>query len=201
MNNKTVLSIAVLLAFATGFVSSQMLIWIEGSNNIICGNNTEIMVINDEDYYPAVIEKIEGAHSSIDIVMYEMKWYGEPEKETHEVSKLALSLVKAHKRGVRVRIILEDGKTYGYVSRSIENYTKNWSMYFRSKGIEVRLDGGEQSTHDKLLIIDGKTVILGSTNWSMSALKYNHEANVMIESKEVAEEYEEYFEELWSQSS
>jgi len=32
-------------------------------------------------------------------------------------------------------------------------------------------------------------------------LKYNHEANVMIESKEVAEEYEEYFEELWSQSS
>lgn len=147
------------------------------------------------------MKKIEGAHSSIDIVMYEMKWYGEPENDTHEVSKLALSLVKAHERGVKVRIILEDGKTYGYVSRSIENYTKNWSMYFRSRGIDVRLDGSEQTTHDKLIIIDGKIVILGSTNWSTSALKYNHEANVMIESKEVAEEYEEYFEELWSQSS
>lgn len=48
MNNKTMLTIAVLLAFAAGFASSQIL---------ISPNTINIVVINDRDYYPVVIEK------------------------------------------------------------------------------------------------------------------------------------------------
>ena len=201
MNNKTVLIVAVILAFATGFVSSQMLVLKERPEvNVIYANGTKIMALNDGNYYPVVIKEIENANSTIHIVMYEMKWYGEPENDSHEVSRLGIALVKAHKRGVDVKIILEDGKTHGYENRGIgENNTK-WKEYFESRGIEVRWDGSGQTTHDKLIIIDGKIVVVGSTNWSTSALKYNHEANVLLDGKEVAEEYDAYFETLWSQA-
>ncbi len=198
MNNKTVLVIAVILAFATGAISTQMIYSsIQETPKIIYANGTKIMMLNDESYYPEVIKRLNEANKSIHMVMYEIKWYGEPGNDTHWVSTLALSLVHARERGVDVKIILEDGHGYDYTSENIVEYAQNWSKYFQRHGIEVRLDSPTKTTHDKLIIIDGVTVILGSTNWSTAALKYNHEANVLIQGRTVAQEYEEYFESLW----
>ncbi len=202
MNNRLVLIIAVILAFATGFISSQMLVVKEvPSPNIIYANGTKIMVVNDGDYYPLILKELNKANSSIHMIMYEMVWYGNPENDTHDVSRLGLALVKARERGLEVKLILEDGKSHGYTNSPLRGWNENWSRYLRSKGIEVRFDGSSQTTHDKLVIIDHRIVIVGSTNWSDSALNYNHEANVLIQGREVAEEYEEYFETLWQQSS
>jgi phosphatidylserine/phosphatidylglycerophosphate/cardiolipin synthase-like enzyme len=49
-----------------------------------------------------------------------------------------------------------------------------------------------------VIIVDEKYLLIGSHNWSESALKYNHEVTVKISSKELAKEAKEYFEMIWS---
>jgi phosphatidylserine/phosphatidylglycerophosphate/cardiolipin synthase-like enzyme len=46
--------------------------------------------------------------------------------------------------------------------------------------------------HCKLIIIDGKTVIVGSTNWSYYAIDKNREASVVIRDERIARIFEEY---------
>ncbi len=205
MNSRAIITIAIVLSFAAGFMSAEVISLRSGSGvNVteIVSNGTKIMIINDRDYYPVAIKMIDNAQKSIHMVMFEIVWYGNPNDDQHDVSKLGKALVDAHKRGVDVKVILENGYGWGGFEYSkIPGYAKNWSQYFNSNGVEVRLDWSNETTHDKLIIIDGEIVIVGSTNWSTSALDYNHEANILIENEKVAEEYEEYFEHLWSMYS
>ena len=205
MNNRAIVVIAIILAFIAGFMSAEIVVVRGGLSGehytVIESNNTRIIPLNDRQYYPLVIEKINNANRSIHMVMYEMKWYGNPEGDSHGVSKLGVALVEAKKRGVDVKIILDDGRGYGFENSDLVKWAQNWKDYFESYGVEVRFDWSNETTHDKLIIIDGETVIVGSTNWSTSALDYNHEANALIESKEVAEQYENYFNSLWNMYS
>ena len=54
--------------------------------------------------------------------------------------------------------------------------------------MEVVYDPVTVTTHTKLLIIDGEISVVGSTNWTYSALEKNHEVSVLIRSPEVARE-------------
>jgi len=60
-------------------------------------------------------------------------------------------------------------------------------------GVLVYNDPLNITTHSKLIIIDNYITVIGSTNWSYSALMKNNESSVIISSSEVAEHYEEYF--------
>ncbi len=40
--------------------------------------------------------------------------------------------------------------------------------------------------HDKLIIVDGRFCVVGSTNWSVAALKSNYESTVLIDSPDLA---------------
>jgi phosphatidylserine/phosphatidylglycerophosphate/cardiolipin synthase-like enzyme len=52
--------------------------------------------------------------------------------------------------------------------------------------------------HHKYAVIDGKTLITGSFNWTISAEKRNDENLVVIKgTREVIEAYERNFEKLW----
>lgn len=201
MNNRALFALTVILAFTAGFMSAEMMNVRTGTTGItiteINSNNTKIIPLNDRDYYPVAIQKIESAQKSIHMVMYEILWYGDPDTDNHEVSLLGRALADAAKRGVDVRVIMDDGRGYGFVNDALVEAAQNWKDYFTSKGVQVEFDWSNETTHDKLIIIDGSIVIVGSTNWSTSALEYNHEANALIESKEVASVYESYFEDLW----
>ncbi len=201
MNNRALFALTVILAFTAGFMSAEMMNARTGTSGIsiteITSNNTKIIPLNDRDYYPVAIQKIESAQKSIHMVMYEILWYGDPDTDNHEVSLLGRALADAAKRGVDVRVIMDDGRGYGFVNDALVEAAQNWKDYFTSKGVQVEFDWSNETTHDKLIIIDGSIVIVGSTNWSTSALEYNHEANALIESKEVASVYESYFEDLW----
>ena len=98
-------------------------------------------------------------------------------------------LIEAANRGVDVRIVADEFQT-----------EKAVIDYLRSKGIDIKFDNPKRTTHSKLIIIDRKVVIVGSTNWSYYAVEQNHESNVIIVSDKIAEEFEEYFEEVWGES-
>ena len=53
----------------------------------------------------------------------------------------------------------------------------------------VQIDDKHQIAHNKIMIIDGETVITGSFNFTKSAEEHNAENLLVIRSKELAAKY------------
>jgi phosphatidylserine/phosphatidylglycerophosphate/cardiolipin synthase-like enzyme len=51
--------------------------------------------------------------------------------------------------------------------------------------------------HNKLIVVDGKRVLVGSQNWSDSAVLKNREASLLIEFPTLAKYFAEIFEADW----
>jgi phosphatidylserine/phosphatidylglycerophosphate/cardiolipin synthase-like enzyme len=98
-------------------------------------------------------------------------------------------LIKAKKRGVRVEVILEAKEREDRTTRRNRRSGKILS----ESGINVMYDSLSTTTHAKLMIVDGQFILLGSMNWTYYALTDNHEASVLIQSREVAKEVTMYF--------
>ena len=103
------------------------------------------------------------------------------------VNVLLEDLAQAHEKGVDVKIIVDEWP---------EDVDKGVS-YLMAKGVPIKYDGEEQSTHTKLVIVDSRVVVVGSTNWRYYSIDKNHEADVIIFSTEVAEDFETYFDAIW----
>ena len=106
-------------------------------------------------------------------------------------------LIEASKRGVDVKVMLEGGEEFlGENFTEAQTKTKE---YLEEGGVKVKFDGEGVTTHAKLIVIDERVVILGSTNWNYYSLDRNNEASVLIKSNEAGIYYEDYFEKLWNQ--
>ena len=67
----------------------------------------------------------------------------------------------------------------------------------KAKGARVKYDDLPNLVHHKVMIIDGKTVITGSYNFSQNAEKENDENTLIIHSPRVAGKYSKEFWILW----
>ncbi|MFH1306782.1 MAG: phospholipase D-like domain-containing protein [Candidatus Micrarchaeota archaeon] len=123
-----------------------------------------------------IIEMIRGAEDSIDIEMYVF---------TNE--EIARELVDAADRGVRVRVILES-RVNAYNLEEISNALRDGGVQLRWASFDFKL------THSKMMIVDEKRVLVGSINFSKSAVGKNREVGVVMEG-EIVEEYASVFEE------
>lgn len=101
---------------------------------------------------------------------------------------LAESLIRLHKKGVRVCGVMErDGSS-----------TKE-SEYIKMKveGISVKLDNNRYKMHHKVMIIDESIVVTGSYNFSRGANVKNDENVLIIEDAEIAGMYMKEFNRLY----
>ena len=63
----------------------------------------------------------------------------------------------------------------------------------RKWGAQIHIDTKHAIMHDKVIIIDGQSVITGSYNFSQNAERRNSENMLVIRSKELAEKYQAHF--------
>ena len=105
---------------------------------------------------------------------------------------LADALIRAHRRGVEVRVVIE-----------MEQANVRGSEYerLRSAGVAVRLDGNSDLMHHKFMVVDGRVVVTGSYNWSAAAEDRNDENVVVIYGEEIAALYSREFERVWARAS
>ncbi|RLI12739.1 phospholipase [Candidatus Bathyarchaeota archaeon] len=148
-----------------------------------------VQVINDRDYYPVAKELVEVANESIYVVMFYFKY--DPRDPEDPVNELIWAMGNATLRGVELHVILEDS-----IHDNVPAYN-----YFARIGANVTFDKNGVRTHCKLIVIDRLFVLVGSHNWTESALWWNHEASVLIRSREVAEAFIRYFNEIWAEAS
>jgi phosphatidylserine/phosphatidylglycerophosphate/cardiolipin synthase-like enzyme len=117
----------------------------------------------------AIIAKIDNARSEILIQAY-----------SFTSAPIAKALVQAHKRGVKVEAILDK-------SQRTEKYTS--ATFLANSGIPTFIDARHAIAHNKVMIIDGETVITGSFNFTKAAEEKNAENLLIIKSRELASIY------------
>jgi len=144
-------------------------------------------VVTDGQYFPVAKKLIQEAKTSIQVMMFEMGYY---EQHADTPSNLLIKeLINAKKKGVKVEVILDvrEGD-----DRTTKRNRQTGKILSEGK-VEVIYDPLSKTTHTKYMVVDGSLVLLGSTNWTYYALSNNHEASVLIRSKEVAKELIDYF--------
>jgi cardiolipin hydrolase len=120
---------------------------------------------------------IDRCQTRIDVAVYSI---------THD--GLANALIRAHKRGVQVRVLTD----------KVQASTKHADDdRMRMAGIEVRLDNQPGLMHHKFATGDSSAVITGSFNWSANADERNAENFVIVRLKYVVEEFQDEFERAW----
>ena len=90
------------------------------------------------------------------------------------------SSLEAHKRGVKVEAILDK-------SQRREKYTS--ATLLANSRIPTFIDDAHAIAHNKIIIIDGQTVITGSFNFTKAAEEKNAENVLIINSPELAKLY------------
>lgn len=135
--------------------------------------------ISDRAYEPAVIKLLDNAKESIVMSMYIVK----SNENGGPVRMLVRDLEEALDRGVKVEIYINTRPGHGMPSSG------EIDILFKSltdKGAKIYKVTPYYLLHDKLIIVDGRFCVVGSTNWSVAALKSNYESTVLIDSPELA---------------
>jgi len=144
-------------------------------------------------YGTVLLELIRDAKQSVHVSMYRMSYYTQYSDSLS--NQLIHALISAAGRGLSVKVLLDD---CAYYEDSAEANLLT-ALYLHNRGIEVRLDAATETTHTKLVVIDERTVLLGSTNWNYYALEQNVEVNVaLVGLPELGAQFEAFFQQLWA---
>ena len=197
MDRHTAFSIFLLvLVFSAGFSLAYFFKGNEWKCPVCSFNSADAItpIVNDQ-FYEIAFQNIQNAGAEIDIVMYEMKFYD----TNNSVHRLEDLLISKAMQGVKVKALLDQSEWQGKIT-ALSKENQKTADYLKSGGVEVKFDSKKTTTHDKLIIIDSETSIIGSHNWGYSAFESNNEASVLIKDAKIAEYYKNYFDGLWANS-
>lgn len=137
-------------------------------------------LIIGKEFPEKVIPLIEQAKNSIFIIVYDWRWY--PDQIGSGIQKFNHAIIFSSRKGKKVRVITN----YRYVDEVLDQLN-----------IKVKKINSKRTLHTKLMIIDGKTAILGSHNYTMNAFTINHEVSVILQDEQIVNRLNLYFENLW----
>jgi phosphatidylserine/phosphatidylglycerophosphate/cardiolipin synthase-like enzyme len=87
---------------------------------------------------------------------------------------IAKALVDAHGRGVQITVILDK-------SNKTDHYSS--ADFVQHAGIATYIDAQHAIAHNKIMLIDGRTIITGSFNFTKAAEKNNAENMLVIKGR------------------
>ena len=129
-----------------------------------------------KDFPKKIIPLLDSAKQSINIVVYDWRWY--PNDPGCAVQIFNQSLVRASRRGVKIKAIVNND---GIVE------------ILKSLEINARRVVLKNIIHAKLMIIDDNIVILGSHNYSQNAFTLNQEISVILSVPEKDHDFSRFF--------
>jgi phosphatidylserine/phosphatidylglycerophosphate/cardiolipin synthase-like enzyme len=93
---------------------------------------------------------------------------------------IAKALVDAHRRGVKIQVILDK-------SQRTEKYSS--ADFVAHAGIPTYIDAKHAIAHNKIMVIDGYEVLTGSFNFTRAAEEHNAENLLVIQDAPLAAKY------------
>ena len=154
------------------------------------GYKGKVVMLADHKYFDALISGIRKAEKDITGCFFLFK---ASEVKSNLPMTIVNELIAARKRGVNISIELEQGASG---KGAVYEQNRKAATLMTDAGIKVRFDAPKTITHVKAMVIDRRYVYIGSHNLTQSALKYNNELSVMIDSPELAAEVTSYLDKL-----
>jgi phosphatidylserine/phosphatidylglycerophosphate/cardiolipin synthase-like enzyme len=111
----------------------------------------------------AVVAVINSARSTLDVEAYLLS-----------TKDIIAPIAKAQQRGVKVRVVMD-------ANNAGDQYSG--ATYLSNAGVPVFLDSEHKEAHNKVMLIDGKTIVTGSFNFTRAADEQNAENLLVIDGK------------------
>lgn len=125
-----------------------------------------------------IVKLIDNAQERIDAAVYAIN-----------NKDIVNAIKKAHKRGVKIRILTDRLQAANKSSKVKELY---------GFGVNIRVHSKHKIEHNKFAIFDGKKAVSGSYNWTQPASTKNSENCIFfIKNKEIVKDYQTRFDYLW----
>ena len=130
----------------------------------------------------SIIQRIDTAEKSIDAAVYAIN--------NKDIVK---ALKKAHKRGVKIRILTDKLQACNKNSKVRELY---------DYGVKIRVNSKHKIEHNKFAVFDFESVVTGSYNWTEPASNKNSENCLFFNrNRKTVREYHDRFNYLWQMNS
>lgn len=130
----------------------------------------EVCFTPGQDCTSEIVTAINGAKSSILVQAY-----------SFTSAPIAAALVNAKRRGVDVKAILDKSQ--------VKNNRYSSAKFLANQGIPTWVDNKVAIAHNKVMIIDGQTVVTGSFNFTKAAQNKNAENVIIIKDPKLASVY------------
>ncbi len=175
-------------------LTSLLLLWpfsLYAWDRAIASEEKQAWILRDEEYYQKLLDLLSSAQEEILVSIFLFKTHGYPNSYPDTILR---ELIAAVNRGVSVAVVMEtDMETQSLTSDS----NKDTAIRLRKGGVRVFFDSPQTKTHTKLIVVDRRYILTGSHNLTSSALKYNREMSILIESPILANKAREYIMSLY----
>lgn len=122
-----------------------------------------------------LVASIDAARLTVDLAVYSLN-----------LRSIRDALIRAHERGVQVRIVMESDNMDGSAPQALIE-----------AGIPVLGDRREGLMHDKFIVIDRSELWMGSMNFTYSGTYEDNNQLILFRSVKMAENYAKEFEEMF----
>lgn len=141
--------------------------------------NAKTEIVIGKEYPAKVIPLINSAKKSIEILMFDWRWY--KDDFANPMQQLNHALVTAVRRGVKIDCMTNYNELVGLLNEL---------------GINARLWPKSSLLHSKLLVIDRQIVVMGSHNFTSNAFTSNLETSTIMHDETLACSYSDFFKDL-----
>jgi phosphatidylserine/phosphatidylglycerophosphate/cardiolipin synthase-like enzyme len=145
----------------------------------------------DERFLPQAVMLTAAATNEILISSYKLEHTMRQRGDALRV--LFEALVAAKRKGVKVKVLLN----WNDLRRSVAKTNLYAMKWLKSHDIESRYLKDNRCCHAKIIIVDRKSVILGSHNLSCKSVMENHETSVLLDDAEIVQQAHELFLRVW----
>lgn len=156
--------------------------WVRNANSALIMTSrdlSEVFFSPGESCRATIIEQISSAVRQLKICVF-----------TISDDRITNAIVTAHKKGVDVKILTDNDKSLDLGSDI---------NLLATEGIPIKMDNTSNHMHHKFMVIDERTVLTGSYNWTQSAARFNHENLILTNDGGVVKSFLNEFDKLWAE--
>lgn len=147
---------------------------------------------------PALVEWIDAAQTSVDVQLLTYKCVT---RSREYWDTLECALRRAAARGAKVRLLVADwGKRKGTIE-GLQSLEPLANVEVRMATIPAHSSGRipfARVIHSKYMVVDGRRLWLGTSNWERDYFEQSRNASVFIEAGAAPPRAQRYFESVWS---
>lgn len=172
------------IEFKGELTKPKLVEWLESANKLTLigakddSNSSRAYFSPGEECRSAICSLINSAINNLKVSVF-----------TISDNEIAATLVSAKKRGVDVRILTDNDKSFDMGSDIEELSTKD---------IKIKIDQTPNHMHHKFCIADNKVLLSGSYNWTRSAAERNQENIIITEEPSLVKAHLKEFDRLWN---